>query len=325
MNFEMIDANIIRVLNSAEHSVDIICTNEEQILGLPAFAILASIVNKNCSIRFVHSQKENPKNNYYVEERLFSFVGNCKRIYCYDNENYSSVIIDQKISYTLDLTKSNQIIEADLGQSMQYFEKIWIENSVNTIRSIYDVINDTSSLNKGEFLFRGQCNSDWHAIPSLLRDHKKEAPLIEAKYLKRLFNLQHLPYTYNYDPLAFLTVYQHYNIKTRLLDFSRDVLVALFFACYDPENKYIDSDGKLYIIEAAQFYRLNYNQNIGLFSRKPNEENRDAFFQRFHLKEHCVFEPTVKNPRMRVQDGLFMLFPFTMDDDKYISLERYTT
>lgn len=49
---------------------------------------------------------------------------------------------------------------------------------------------------------------------------------------------------------------QHHNVPTRLIDWTRDILVGLFFACWDKEFAHVSCHGSLSVLltEEIGFY-----------------------------------------------------------------------
>ena len=87
------------------------------------------------------------------------------------------------------------------------------------------------SLTEGNesFFFRGQADSDWYLLPSLIRSnpyllHSKDIYEKVEKYNKDNINLK------SEDFLSKMVFFQHYGIPTCLLDWTTNALIALFFA-----------------------------------------------------------------------------------------------
>lgn len=160
------------------------------------------------------------------------------------------------------------------------------------INTVTDALKFTYNLNLNQstFRFRGQADFDWTLQPSIYRynSFKRyqtvdfESNLLNAKPPK-----PQPPLTFTEFDLEWLMLCQHYGIPTRLMDWSMDVLISLFFACNGETGK----DGALFVC----------NQNdYPIFS---------AFEKKVMEAQELVFVNTsVINPRMRAQSGCFMLW-----------------
>lgn len=320
---------ILSCLNRAK-SIDIISTNGDIIIGQPANIILAA-ANRKAKIRFAQSVHESAQSNITIDKILFEFGSNLVHVPIYNNHEYSCLIIDgvtafDSQTYTSEIASQNIPI-CDSTIANLKFTEIW-NNNVNDpkIRCIKQLLREFESLQftKGEYSFRGQVNADWPLTPTLLRTFENNEPQIEASYLKPLFHREYLPFIFTIDPIGYLANCQHYGLKTRLLDFSRDFLIGLFFSCYDKNDEYSNNDGKLTIIENKQFPLLKIQkQAVSTFQGQITEDNIEIFKARLLNEFPCIFEPMIKNPRIRIQDGLLILFPFSKNDKNYLSLEDH--
>ena len=119
------------------------------------------------------------------------------------------------------------------------------------ITSINDVIEIVKNLKKKqnncELWFRGISNHSYDLKPSLFRQEKSEERII---YYLQAIKPQFFEKKEDIESLAYL---QHYSAPTRLLDWSRNILVSLFFAVSENMNQ----DGKLFILNPALLNKYN--------------------------------------------------------------------
>lgn len=110
--------------------------------------------------------------------------------------------------------------------------------------------NDTveSYLKEYRFYFRGEYDENWELSPSVMRSNTFREN--EDKMLLDLMSQRPQDFMGVTSSLSQLVLAQHYGLKTRLLDITRNPLVALFHSCKNisstPEN-YDDTDGILHI------------------------------------------------------------------------------
>ena len=145
-------------------------------------------------------------------------------------------------------------------------------------------INDTTHrLGVGNFAYRGQSKADWplhSAATRRLRRHRGEgiqnSPEFSSLYLDYHKSTLISPArTQGFDlesgreisDLQLLAKLQHLGAATGLLDFSWDPLVALWFACRNP-----DQDGTLFVINT------NDPIQVGMISSDESEQGVETVF-----------------------------------------------
>lgn len=176
-------------------------------------------------------------------------------------------------------------------------------------------------------LYRGQSNSDWGLIPSLYRENLL---LVENLMLKKM---QHLyPDEFIGNRLGILAKMQHFGMPTRLLDTTKNPLVALYFACNSEHQK--DKDGIVYVfpnvpilwstdpyIEIIMDFVFGYSADRISLDNLLKEANtkKGNLYSDFNLHDtdsllriltHPAYAvmPIKNNPRIKAQDGAFYLF-----------------
>lgn len=148
------------------------------------------------------------------------------------------------------------------------------------------------SVDKASYYFRGQSNFDWSIQPTIYRyeGFERFQTVIYEKFILDMRPNSPCPpllHT-NYD-IEWLMLCQHYGVPTRLLDWSHDVLVSLFFACSDQDE--INTDGALFICDETEYPKFS------AYSAHPSDTQALAF-----INTHII------NPRVRMQSGAFMIW-----------------
>ncbi len=135
------------------------------------------------------------------------------------------------------------------------------------------------------FLFRGQpCNSP--LLPKIARkDPLKNTSVLEMEMLSE-FRLRGARFLIqDMSDLDLLAIAQHHGMATRLLDWTTNPLVALWFSCINKD----ENNSHFYIYRASK--QLFFDQ--------------DADKDIFNLPVTKIFRPKLNNPRIIAQQGWF--------------------
>jgi len=121
------------------------------------------------------------------------------------------------------------------------------------------------------YLFRGESRFDWQLLPKIGRpEFRKVIPLIFKeeyilrswmRYASNLVNI--LPK----DDWEVISLAQHHGLATRLIDWTKNPLIALFFATFDHSSK----DGAFYVFDFK-------NDTINYEKIKPYEIDFSGVF-----------------------------------------------
>lgn len=139
----------------------------------------------------------------------------------------------------------------NVARSLQEYLDI-LDNIVNSIKNRTND-SDSKKENRSILFYRGHSDVNYELVPSLFRNDE----YVEKE--KRICNkiIREYPSIFiNNTRLANLVIMQHFGIPTRLLDFSLNPLIALYFAVTDKSDK----DGKV-IISVVNENRIEYENS----------------------------------------------------------------
>ena len=195
-----------------------------------------------------------------------------------------------------------------------------------------EIINFLNSLISSEtnYIYRGYNHND-EIYPAIIRE--KNYSSYEEELLNE-FEKYGLAYFSPNNHMEFLSNAQHFGLPTRLLDFTYNPYIALFFALYKKKD---DCDGD-------EYYKIIYcdinkckilDNDVNYTTRQIHryeEKNISPYkvmkrmsytkelikrFKNFSLSEQIgVVTPNFTNQRITMQQGLFML-PMTLDREKH--------
>lgn len=196
-------------------------------------------------------------------------------------------------------------------------------NTIATITSVSDYFNAIPNTDElyhyvgdRRVLFRGQADCSWDLLPAVYRDDKPKNNLNERAYVREVIRRHPEQFRFN-NSIDSLIKMQHYSLPTRLLDWTGNPLVALFFAC-KPEK---EADGVVYFEECTVFKDSDPTvRTIGDFILLGKGEDDSALItiaqeysihltpESLHSKRYVFFSPSLANDRIKVQDGYFALY-----------------
>lgn len=134
------------------------------------------------------------------------------------------------------------------------------QNKINKVSSFEDFIRWISDLDLSSYIFRGQANHTWPLRSAAARricGEKSEDEIktdeilfyildLISRVIKKEYHLKvNTDYSYHLKILADL---QHHGAATNLIDFSKNALIALWFACCDD----FCNDGKVFAVDLLE-------------------------------------------------------------------------
>jgi len=130
------------------------------------------------------------------------------------------------------------------------FELSCLEGIPDALRKAEQEIGDG-------FWWRGQSDVEWHLVPGAHRDPYKGFERDLYAQFRRLARSRSDAFPQGDDPRDWLPLAQHHRLPTRLLDWSRSPLVALYFALSAEEPGQEQSPAALWALNPSG---LNKNQ-----------------------------------------------------------------
>jgi hypothetical protein len=200
------------------------------------------------------------------------------------------------------------------------------EEAINSFSEFYNMISRVCG-NRGsdqQYFFRGQPDMKYPPLPSIYRKGRIE----NEKFLYReAVRRNSIEFTDNMSTFDNLVKMQHYELPTRLLDITKNPLVALFFACQkDPKAdgevlvysmlqdqiKYYDSDAVCILANLAKRpidFDFDKDKSYLVYDIQSDRPNFDGDMLGIDetKKVFCVL-PRLNNNRIIKQDGAFFIF-----------------
>lgn len=187
---------------------------------------------------------------------------------------------------------------------------------ITSVACVLEAVRSLADMLGGKLYFRGHADETYALIPSVARTH---TVLTEARTLTTTAseeaNLLHCFRRYTYEHRQrVLTLWEalflarHHGLPTRLLDWTTNPLVALFFACAARSTDSASEGGAIW----SFVKRRPWSEDVDVFD--PSLEDP------FAVPGIRVLFPFNPTPRITAQSGVF-----TLQDDPSFDLRRLQT
>ena len=175
----------------------------------------------------------------------------------------------------------------------------------------YENSSEETSFNDGCVLyFRGEGNNSWELRPYIMRNSPGREAILrdkEGEMLLDLMSQRPEDFTGATSALSQWVIAQHHGLKTRLLDITRNPLVALFHACECPP----DSDnGTLHVFVVPKDIVKTFDSDavsvVANLAKLPRSEQDRLMGKHVELDKNPLGEPfTRTNKYFHTMDRLY--------------------
>jgi hypothetical protein len=160
------------------------------------------------------------------------------------------------------------------------------------IASLEDLVAAVARYARKTVIYRGVRDSRFELVPKIGRHRRRGGRPIEPKderYILRLFKQRALPYLQHLpgDDWEWLALAQHHGLPTRLLDWTRNPLVGLYFAVAEPSP----GDSALFAYRSKTYLQT--------------DRTKDPFA----VRRVARVMPNHVTSRITAQSGLFTVHP----------------
>lgn len=181
--------------------------------------------------------------------------------------------------------KNTNIIDTKLWDSTTLYqnEEEVVSDSLGEIESIGGFVKKFEEQLKSyendvrfQFYFRGECSARWKLSPAIMRKKAETLRDNEGKMLLDLMSQRPGDFIGVNSALSQWVLAQHHGLKTRLLDITRNPLVALFYACQDLPKGRKYKKGLLHIFVVPKHLVKTFESDsisvVANFAKLPREE-----------------------------------------------------
>jgi hypothetical protein len=182
-----------------------------------------------------------------------------------------------------------------------------LKKKIKTFFEYLEMVDSAKKEKADLILYRGQSEKK-PLVPSIARNNPKlDSTETERKMLDELKRrTKTMIDGYKFDDWDWLVYAQHFGMKTRLLDWTSNPLVALWFAC---SNEFkMSHDSVIYVLQKADVFLLDKSKEASPFTRTKT----------------LVLKPTLNNERIIAQAGWFTAHKYSKGASRFVDLRTNT-
>lgn len=155
-----------------------------------------------------------------------------------------------------------------------------METTIHNLSEFLNLLNEykaqfSKMYRTGGFVFRGMSDISWSLLPGIFRKYPEKqtsTKIAGASYSGKIYSVNEYEILSHFrkeasgllshispkDDFTWLQYAQHYGVPTRLLDFTANPLVAMYFCCQSES----ETDGVVWIINTITFERWSTDEMI---------------------------------------------------------------
>lgn len=211
-------------------------------------------------------------------------------------------------------TSINQLSEDDVSRHKKSGARCKIiEDEISNIAEFFAVFESVLKADT-PYWYRGHSNLEYELVPSALRHRtvaKRNAAISLLADFRRLAEIKlEKPPQIN-ENLRWLQIAQHYGLGTRLLDWTENAAVALYFACQTSRSAK-SIDGSVYILNPVDLNRRIDSKNPRVFDAQDDSDIITPYLRLTgrlarNGRRTIAIHPVWNSERIAMQKGVFTL------------------
>lgn len=196
---------------------------------------------------------------------------------------------------------------------------------IRSLRDLIDCLGETERhFGRHNAVFRGHTDLSWDLVPSIFRNDRAHFEYSYMQEFRHAAPARVVQCPEFNDLAAWLAMMQHHGLPTRLLDWSKSILVAAFFAAWNHKEKHRqDRDGAVWAINMMDINERTTRRR-GMLSlpdlacSAPGTDPYNLFHDAFMEKKqsakllYAVVSAPQRDQRLYAQQGLFTIHNFAV-------------